>query len=268
MRTPLSVPAGLLITGTHEDPAKPRLEAIGVPEPREVAPCKQEGLLDGILCPLDIAEDPDRDRKARVTCKVDELREGGGIAGHRTFDRFRPHCAVPFGARMRRVPLVLVGLRRGRFLTLRGYGVCRGPKGSWPETRCVPGISPGARNHWSRPYLVRAAASPPIAPRPTIDATRARRGLARTRRSDPRSRTRQLGYPSARRPSAPTRATRRHPSSGSRAGRRRRSRRPRARRHPTPSPRVLTPAGHRARGARPNRVARTSDGRATDPHRP
>jgi hypothetical protein len=76
--------------------------------------------LDGILCPIDIAEDPDRDRKARVTFQVDELREGGAIAGHRSFDRFRPHYAVPFGARMGRATLVLAELRRGRSLTLRG----------------------------------------------------------------------------------------------------------------------------------------------------
>ena len=69
--------------------------------------------------PLDIAEDSNRDRKARVTFEVGELREGDALAGHRSFDRFRPHCAVPLALGWS-ATLVLTELRRGRSLALRG----------------------------------------------------------------------------------------------------------------------------------------------------
>ncbi len=86
---PPPVPAGLLVTGTDEESVEPGFEALWIAELREVTPCEDVGLLDGILRALDIAEDPDRDRVAAVPAEVDELREGDLVAAHRSFDQPR-----------------------------------------------------------------------------------------------------------------------------------------------------------------------------------
>ena len=68
---PPPVPAELLVTGVHDEPVEPDLEALGVTQLRKLAPREEECLLDGVLGPLDIAQDPVRDGVAPVTVQVE-----------------------------------------------------------------------------------------------------------------------------------------------------------------------------------------------------
>ena len=90
MQAPASVPTCLLITGIDKEAVQPELEALGIAQPRELAPGKDERLLDGVLCPLDVPEDPVRDRVAAITIEVDELGEGALVALPSTLDRTSP----------------------------------------------------------------------------------------------------------------------------------------------------------------------------------
>lgn len=80
MGAPAPMPAQLLVTGIDEEPMEPGAEAVQVAQPREFTPGEEECLLDGVLCPLRIAQDPKRDGVAQITVEVDQFAEGGIIA--------------------------------------------------------------------------------------------------------------------------------------------------------------------------------------------
>jgi hypothetical protein len=69
----------------------PDLEALGVAQPWELAPGEEECLLDSVLGPLDIAQDPVGDGVAAVTVQVEELGEGDLVARACSFDQPRSH---------------------------------------------------------------------------------------------------------------------------------------------------------------------------------
>ena len=56
---PAPMPAQLLVTGIDEQPMEPWTEAFRIAQPREFAPGEEECLLDGVLRPLRVAQDPD-----------------------------------------------------------------------------------------------------------------------------------------------------------------------------------------------------------------
>ena len=70
---------------------EPDLEALSVAQPWEFAPGEEECLLDGVLGPLDIAQDPVGDGVATVTVQVDQLGKGDVIALPRSLDQPRSH---------------------------------------------------------------------------------------------------------------------------------------------------------------------------------
>ena len=74
---------------------EPDLEALGVAQPREFAPGEEECLLDGVLGPLHVPEDPVRDGVAAITVQVDELGEGDLVALPRPLDQPRPNGLPP-----------------------------------------------------------------------------------------------------------------------------------------------------------------------------
>ena len=74
---------------------QPWTEPLRVAQPREVAPGEEECLLDGVLRPLRVPEDPVRDRVAQVAVEVDEFGEGDIVAVPCPFDQPRPHCGTP-----------------------------------------------------------------------------------------------------------------------------------------------------------------------------
>ena len=89
---PAAVPPVLLVAGIDHEAMEPDLEALGVSEPRELAPGEEECLLDGVLCSLDVPEDPIRDGVAAVAVQVDELGEGDLVTLPRPLDQHHLHC--------------------------------------------------------------------------------------------------------------------------------------------------------------------------------
>ncbi len=96
---PPPVATELLVTGVHDEPVQPHLEATRVTQPWQLAPGEEECLLDGVLGPLDVAKDPIRDGVAAVTVQIDQLREGALVAVPRPLDQplshDRPFSAAP-----------------------------------------------------------------------------------------------------------------------------------------------------------------------------
>jgi len=70
---------------------EPWAETFRIAQPWEFPPGEEECLLDGVLRPLRIPDDPVCDCAAAVTFQVDELGEGDIIATLRPFDQPRPH---------------------------------------------------------------------------------------------------------------------------------------------------------------------------------
>ena len=88
---------------------EPRAETLRIAQPWELPPGEEECLLDGVLRPLDIAQDPVRDGVAAVTVQVDELREGDLVAPHRSFDQPRSHgrpSSAALGWALHRIEMV------------------------------------------------------------------------------------------------------------------------------------------------------------------
>src|SRR5688572_1542255 len=102
---PAPIPAQLLVTGIDEQPMEPGTEAFRIAEPWEFPPGEEECLLDGVLCPLRVAQDPICDRVAQVAVEVDQLGESGIVAVPCLFDQPRPHERYSSGARTGASPL-------------------------------------------------------------------------------------------------------------------------------------------------------------------
>ena len=83
-----------------QDAAAPGLEAIEIPELRQLAPGGQEGVLQRVLCQADVAQDPEGHREQPVadlvhqesegvtvpfTCPLDEVSIHLDLCGHRAW---------------------------------------------------------------------------------------------------------------------------------------------------------------------------------------
>ena len=82
------------VAGVDEDAVQPGVEALDLAEPREFPPGRDEGLLYGVLGPIDIAQDPMRDgvEPIRASTRVRStlsLRSDGAPSGR--FDHYE--CA-------------------------------------------------------------------------------------------------------------------------------------------------------------------------------
>ena len=75
-RSPPSAPAPRLrVTRVDEDPPKPGIEPVVVAQRGQLAPGRDQGLLDGVLGSIDVAQDPERDRHQPIadrTCEIGE----------------------------------------------------------------------------------------------------------------------------------------------------------------------------------------------------
>jgi probable F420-dependent oxidoreductase len=89
---PPPVPAVLLVTGVYEKPMEPDLEALGITQSGKLAPCQQEGLLHGVLGPLRIAKDPERNGVASAAGPVEERFKGDFVARLRPLDQPVQHA--------------------------------------------------------------------------------------------------------------------------------------------------------------------------------
>ncbi len=85
----------LPVTGIDEEAAQPGVEAIDVPERRQLPPSEHEGLLDGILCEPEIAQDPKRDREESIASGARQAGKGLLISGSRSLNEGNLHPRLP-----------------------------------------------------------------------------------------------------------------------------------------------------------------------------
>jgi hypothetical protein len=83
---PLPATPGLGVAGMDEQAADPGVEPIRVAQPRKLTPGGGEGVLQGVLGEMGIAQDPRRDRVQPVAGLRDQVPECLAIAAHRPLD--------------------------------------------------------------------------------------------------------------------------------------------------------------------------------------
>ena len=101
--------------GADHDAMQPGVEAIRVAESGQVTPGDHQRVLHGILGPVDVAEDPLRDREEPVATRADQVGVCLPVPALCGLHEITIHCAVP-----------RVSAQRGRRPTLWG------PRG-WPS---------------------------------------------------------------------------------------------------------------------------------------
>ena len=77
---------GLGVALAGENPVQPRNEPLGIAQQAEVAPGHDEGRLDGIICPVGVAQDPKRDSHALIADQPGKGIEGLSIPLLSTID--------------------------------------------------------------------------------------------------------------------------------------------------------------------------------------
>lgn len=81
-------PPDVIGAGMDEESMQPGVEPVAITKTAEIAPSPDEGVLDGILCGIPIAEDPPRDRVQAVVCGGSKVIEGLAIASLCALDEF------------------------------------------------------------------------------------------------------------------------------------------------------------------------------------
>ena len=81
-----------------EDPAQPRVESVRIAEAPQVAPGDHQRVLQGVLGPIDVAEDPLGDREEPAEARADQVDVRLPITALCRLDeisihREGPHCA-------------------------------------------------------------------------------------------------------------------------------------------------------------------------------
>jgi hypothetical protein len=88
----MSAPASVLVRGrANEDPIQPGVEALHVPQFRQLAPAADEGLLNGVLGEMGVAQHEPGDRVEAVDLARGEQREGLPIPAPRSLDELLSH---------------------------------------------------------------------------------------------------------------------------------------------------------------------------------
>ena len=86
---------GFGVARMDDEPMEPGLEALGLPQRRQVTPRTQERLLRGVLGAVVITKDAKGQPIAPVDLGLDERREGVAIASARPFHEVDLHGASP-----------------------------------------------------------------------------------------------------------------------------------------------------------------------------
>jgi uncharacterized membrane protein len=82
-----------------EQPAQPRIESFRIAEPTEVTPGDHQRILQGILGPIDVAEDLKRDREQPVRAWADQVHEGRFVPTSRCCYEVVIHSLTPAARR-------------------------------------------------------------------------------------------------------------------------------------------------------------------------
>jgi hypothetical protein len=103
-----------------EEALEPRIEPVRIAEPSQVPPGDHQRILQGILGPIDVAEDPLGDGKEAVASNADQVDERRPIPALRRLDEIAIHRVCPFGTRWWCPPTLLVG-SAGRAFKVHAY---------------------------------------------------------------------------------------------------------------------------------------------------
>ena len=87
---------------------EPRIEPVRIAEPTQVTPGDHQRVLQGVLGPIDVAEDPLGDRKEAVASNADQVDEGLPIPAPRCLDEIPIHRIRLSGIRWGCLPNLLV----------------------------------------------------------------------------------------------------------------------------------------------------------------
>src|SRR5262245_61278886 len=98
LRCPGTRPPRLVVAGMHEDAMDPRLEALRIPQLRDLAPGEDEGVLQRVLGEARVAQDALRDGVERVTDLVHQDGERLAVAAPSLFDEDPIHLDPPVAA--------------------------------------------------------------------------------------------------------------------------------------------------------------------------
>jgi hypothetical protein len=79
----------------HEEAADPRVESVRIAEATEVAPGDHQRILQGVLSPIDVAEDPVGDREQMIDARRDQIDVRVPVAASRCLDEVQVHRGFP-----------------------------------------------------------------------------------------------------------------------------------------------------------------------------
>ena len=95
IRDSATLPSRLRDADIDEQPLGPRVESVRIAEVREVTPGDHQRVLEGILGPIDIAEDPVGQREQPMAAGPHQVDECRLVAPLRRLDEVAIHAHLP-----------------------------------------------------------------------------------------------------------------------------------------------------------------------------
>ena len=103
---PVATALGLSVACVDEEAPQPGVEAIDIPELRQLPPGEDERLLDGVFREPEIAQDPIRNREESIASGARQAGKGVLISGSRSLDEGNLHPRLPSAMRPTWTPTV------------------------------------------------------------------------------------------------------------------------------------------------------------------
>ena len=92
---PAALPSGVGDADVREKSVDPGVEAVRIAEVRQVPPGDHQRVLQGILGPIDVPEDPIRDREQAIPARSDQVDERRLISSLGRLDEVAIHRMLP-----------------------------------------------------------------------------------------------------------------------------------------------------------------------------
>jgi len=92
---PAALPAGVGDANVREEPVDPGIEAVRIAEVRQVTPGDHQRVLQGILGPIDVPENPIRDREEAIAARSDQVDKCRLVSSLGRLDEVAIHRMLP-----------------------------------------------------------------------------------------------------------------------------------------------------------------------------
>ncbi len=142
VRRPAALARRLGDADVDDEALEPRIEAVRIADAPEVTPGDHQRVLEGILGPIDVAQDPLGDREESVGPRADQVDVRLPIPVPCRLDEIAIHGSqLPCVARRGRLPNLLVGARVSSFILRFGIlaGGSRNLAMRWEGSACISG---------------------------------------------------------------------------------------------------------------------------------